>query len=112
MAVVRRFDLLVRPGLPLAHRPVRRGRHEPRAVRAERGAEDLALVPPTRGEQLAGGRVPHARRPILAGGGETRAVGAEGPGPDVVAVAVADRRSLARLRVEHPDPQPLAVKPA
>ena len=78
MAVVRRFDLPARRGVPLAHRPVRRGRHEARAVRAEGDAEDLARVPPARGEQRAGGRVPQARRPVLAGRGEPRAVRAEG----------------------------------
>src|SRR5262249_46591738 len=32
--------------------------------------------------------------------------------PQVLAVTVADRRSLAGLRVEHRQPQPLAVRPA
>ena len=103
MAVVRRFDLLARRGVPLAHRPVRRGRHQARAVRAERDAEDLARVPPARGQQCAGGRVPHARRPVLAARGQPRAVRAEGVRPDVARVAFANRRLLPGSRVKHAD---------
>src|SRR5262249_39560822 len=89
--------------------PVRRRRHEARAVRAERGAEDLARVPPALGEQRAGARFPQANRPVLAARGEARAVRAEGNGPDVALVALADRRSFAGGRVEHRAPYPLAV---
>jgi hypothetical protein len=67
MAVVSRFDLPARRGVPLAHCSVRRGRHEARAVRAERGAGDLARAPPAGGEQCAGGWVPQARYAIFAG---------------------------------------------
>ena len=110
MAVVRRLDLLARPGVPLPHRPVRRSRHQARAVRAERGATDLARVPPAGGQQRAGGRVPQARRPILAARGEPRAVRAEGARPDAVVVAVANGRLLPGGRVKHRDP-PAACRP-
>ena len=111
MAVVGRFDLPAGRGVPLPCRPVGRGRHQARAVRAERGADDLAGVPPAGRQQCAGGRVPKARRPVLAARDEPRAVRAEGVGPDAAAVAVADRRLLAGRRVEHQQPNPLAVRP-
>ena len=111
MAVVGRFDLPAGRGVPLPCRPVRRGRYQARAVRAERGADDLAGVPPAGRQQRAGGRVPKARRPVFAARDEPRAVRAEGVGPDAVAVAVADRRLLAGRRVEHQQPNPLAVRP-
>src|SRR5262249_13352056 len=81
--------------------PVRRGRHQARAVRAERDAEDLADMPPARGQQRAGGRVPHARRPVFAGPGEARAVRAEGGSPDAIAVALPFGHRLAGSRIEH-----------
>ena len=67
MAVVRRFDLPAGRNVPLANRPVCRRGYETRAVRAERGAQDLARVPPARGEQCAGGRIPQTRHIIFAG---------------------------------------------
>ena len=38
MTIVSRFDFSAGRGVPLPHGPVRRGRHQPRAVRAEGGA--------------------------------------------------------------------------
>jgi hypothetical protein len=88
MSVVRWLELLAIPGVPLPDGPVCRGRHEARAVRAERGADDLARVPPAGGQHRAGGRVPQPCRPILATGGESGAVGTEDDCPDGVVVAI------------------------
>ncbi len=111
MTVVGRFDLPSGRGVPLSCRPVRRGRYQARAVRAERSANDLAGVSQAGRHERAGGRVPKARRPVFAARDEARAVRAEGVGPDAVAVAVADRRLLAGRRVEHQQPNPFAVRP-
>src|SRR5262249_16654442 len=94
MAGVKRVGLTSRPCGPPPPRPVRRGRHQARAVRVESGANDLARVAPAGGQQRAVSRVPQTRRLILTARGEPCAVPAEGESPDDVVVALAKSRLL------------------
>ncbi len=66
-------------------------------------------MPPTRGEQGAGGRVPQARALVFADRGKAGAVRAEGQTPDQAVVAVADRRRPAGRRVAQVEPPPIAL---
>ena len=63
MTIVGRLDFPARRGIPLADGPIRRGRHEAPAIRAERDAEYLARVPSPLDDHRAGGSIPQTCRP-------------------------------------------------
>ena len=63
--------------VPQLHRPVVTGRRQPRPVRAERHAEDIALMPLEGEEFLPAARIPELQRPITASRRQAPSVRAE-----------------------------------
>ena len=104
VVIVRRLNLVARQGVPLAHRPVRRGCHKAGAVRTERHAQNFTGVSAALGDHRSSGGIPYACHVVFFGGNDPRAVRTEGNVPD--GISPCERRSRA---VWFPEPASCSV---
>ena len=103
MTVVWRFDFLAGPGVPLPHRPVRRGGDQARAVRSGNRRLRPYSCDLRRWPAACRWLRPTLCCPIDAARGDPRSVRAEREGLDSIAVSAANCRLLAGNCVEHHD---------